>query len=383
MQNFEYYNPTKIIFGEGEIAKLSELVPQTSVLILYGEGSIKRNGVYDQVIKALGNRKVFEVSGVKPNPTYEKAMEAVELIRKENIGFILAVGGGSVIDSAKFISLATFYQGEAWDILTNRGLQFEKALPLGAVLTLPATGSEMNCFAVISRGEDKLSFGNPLVFPKFSVLDPQVTFSLNERQVGNGVVDAFVHVMEQYLTYPVNSPVQDRMAEAVLMTLIEEGPKTLKKTNDLESRSNLMWSASIALSSILGVGVPQDWSTHMIGHEITAFYGVDHARTLAIILPAMMWVMRNEKRKKLVQYGERVWKIKAATDEEVITGAIRKTTDFFESMGLPTKFSGYQIKEEVIERVVARFESRGFEGMGENQQVKIPQIREVLKVALQ
>ncbi len=379
MQNFDYHNPTKILFGEGNITRLPELLPEGPVLLLYGGGSIKSNGVYEQVMTALGGRKVFEISGVRPNPTYDKAMEAVDLIRKEKIGFILAVGGGSVVDSAKFISLAVHHKGEAWDILTRQDLVFTEAVPYGAVLTLPATGSEMNCFFVLSRGEEKLSAGHPLLFPKFSILDPKVTMSLDKRQIGNGVVDAFVHVMEQYLTFPSHSPLQDRFAESILQTLIEEGPKSLRNPNDYISRSNYMWCATMALGGLVGPGVPHDWSTHAIGHELTALYGLDHAQTLAIVFPAMMWVMREEKSAKISQYAERVWKI--GNNQDHFQGAFRKTVEFFETMGLPTKLSAYGIKEDVAAKVVARFEKRGFSPMGERNLVTLDKVREVLRVA--
>ncbi|MFL5783861.1 MAG: iron-containing alcohol dehydrogenase [Bacteriovoracaceae bacterium] len=381
MQNFDFHNPTKILFGENTISRLPEVLPEGPVLLLYGGGSIKSNGVYDQVMKALSGRKVFEVSGVRPNPTYEKAMEAMELIRKEKINFILAVGGGSVVDSAKFISLAVHYTGEPWDILTRQDLAFTKAVPYGAVLTLPATGSEMNCFFVLSRGDQKLSAGHPLLFPQFSILDPKVTFTLDKRQIGNGVVDAFVHVMEQYLTFPSDAPLQDRFAESILSTLIEEGPKSLRNPNDYASRANYMWCATVALSGLVGSGVPHDWSTHAIGHELTALYGLDHAQTLAIVFPAMMWVMKDEKRAKINQYAERVWKI--SDHEDHFQGAFRKTVAFFENMGLPTKLSAYGIKEDTAAKVIARFETRGFQPMGEKGLVTLEKVREVLRVASQ
>jgi NADP-dependent alcohol dehydrogenase len=380
MENFEFYNPTKIVFGKGEIAKLAELVSAEKVLLLYGAGSIKTNGVYDQVTAALKGKQLFEVAGVQPNPTYEKAMEAIELIRREKIEFILAIGGGSVLDSAKFISLAVPYQRECWDILTNRELTYSSAIPFGSVLTLPATGSEMNCYFVISRGEDKLSAGHPLVYPKFSILDPLTTMTLNDRQVGNGIVDAFVHVMEQYLTFDAKAPLQDRFAEAVLKTLIEEGPKSLK-TQDYDARANHMWCATMALSSVFGVGVPQDWSTHMIGHELTALYGIDHARTLAIVFPSMMWEMRKEKFLKIKQYGERIWNIPVNNDEDV-KKVIQATSQFFVEMGLPVTLKDYNIGPEVVSKVTQRFERRGFVPMGETQSVTLKKVEAVLSGTL-
>lgn len=381
MQNFEFYNPTKIIFGKNEISKLKDHIPHKRVLLLYGEGSIKQNGVYDEVMSQLKSHEVFEVSGVKPNPTYEKALEALKIIREKKIEFIIAVGGGSVIDSAKFLSLATHYQGEAWDILIKPELTFTQALPFGCVLTLPATGSEMNCFFVLSRGDQKLSNGHPLLYPKFSILDPEKTYSLSARQVGNGVVDAFVHVMEQYLTFDNMAPLQDRFAESVLKTLIEEGPKTLINPHDYDSRANLMWSATLALSSVFGVGVAHDWSTHAIGHELTALYGIDHARTLAIVFPAMMSVMKNEKKDKILQYGKRVWGI-SGSDQECIDQTIKKTAEFFESVGLATKLSAYDVSADVVEKVSSRLSDRGMVAMGESGKVSIGKVRAVLELAL-
>lgn len=379
MQNFDFHNPTKILFGDGSIARLPEVLPPGPVLLLYGGGSIKTNGVYEQVKAGLGSRKVFEVSGVRPNPTYEKAMEAVELIRRENVGFILAVGGGSVVDSAKFIAFAAHYPGNPEDILRNRETVVTSALPFGAVLTLPATGSEMNCYFVISKGDEKLSGGNPLLFPQFSILDPRVTMSLDKRQIGNGVVDAFVHVMEQYLTYPSEAPLQDRFAESILLTLIEEGPKSLRNPSDYNSRANYMWCATMALSGMVGSGVPHDWSTHAIGHELTALYGLDHGQTLAIVLPAMMWVMRDEKRTKINQYAEKVWDVH--DDSDHVQVAIRQTVEFFESMGLPTKLTAYGIKEDVAQKVADRLEKRGFTPLGEKGLVTLEKVKEVLRVA--
>ncbi len=380
MENFEFYNPTKVVFGKGQIERLKDLVPKTRVLMLFGEGSIKTNGVYDQVKNALSSHEIIECGGVQANPTYEKAMEVLELIKKEKIDFILAVGGGSVIDTAKFLSLAAFFPGTPWSILTNREQTYSKALPFACVLTLPATGSEMNCYFVLSRGDEKLSGGHSLLYPVFSILDPSVSFTLSQKQVGNGVVDAFVHVLEQYLTYPAQAPLQDRFAESVLKTLIEEGPKSYSRLDNYEARANHMWCATMALSSVFGVGVPQDWSTHQIGHELTALYGIDHARTLAIVLPAMLWSMRNEKRQKLMQYAERVWDLKGS-DEELIQRAIRRTSDFFESLGLPTKLLSYDLKENPTEKVIARLLARGFTPMGEKQQVTLEKVREVLEFA--
>ncbi|MCJ7765164.1 MAG: iron-containing alcohol dehydrogenase, partial [Thiovulaceae bacterium] len=335
MLNFSFYNPTKIHFGEDQIQLIASEIPtNATVLVIYGGGSIKHNGVYDQVVNALAEHSWFEFSGIEPNPKYDTLMKAQEIIQQQGIDYLLAVGGGSVIDGAKFIAAAALYEDEdPWDILAKQ-LPVEQALPIGAVLTLPATGSESNGNSVITRDGNKLPFSSPLVCPQFAVLDPKVTLSLSDRQIGNGVVDAFVHTIEQYLTYSVNGKVQDRFAEGLLQTLIEDGPKALQSDTkeELAIRANIMWSATLALNGLIGAGVPQDWSTHMIGHELTGRFGIDHARTLSIILPAVMKVKRNEKHEKLVQFAERVWHLDEGSDELKIDKAIELTEAFFQSM---------------------------------------------------
>jgi NADP-dependent alcohol dehydrogenase len=304
---FKFENTTRIHFGQGQIQKISKDIPaDRKVLLIYGGGSIKNNGVYDQIVDALKEYQWDEFSGIEPNPQYDTLMRAVDKIKSEGFDYLLAVGGGSVIDGTKFISAASKYQGEdPWELLEDQA-SVKDAIPLGCVLTLPAAGSESNSGAVISRGKSKLVFGSPLLRPRFAVLDPAVTLSLSERQIANGIADAFVHVMEQYLTYPVNAKVQDRFAEGLLMTLMEEGVNVLAAPEDIEVRENIMWAATLALNGLIGAGVPGDWSTHLIGHELTALYGIDHGRSLTIILPAMMKQRREEKRAKLLQYAERV-----------------------------------------------------------------------------
>ena len=305
MHNFDFHNPTRVLFGQGQIATLSTLVPEGArVLMLYGGGSIRANGVYDEVKSALAAHTVLEFGGIEPNPTYETLMRAVELVRAERIDFLLAVGGGSVIDGTKFIAAGSLLEEDPWTaIFEQRAASVQSALPFGAVLTLPATGSEMNSAAVVTRKatQEKRAFASRHVFPRFAVLDPTKTYTLPTRQVGNGVVDAFVHVMEQYLTTPVDAKVQDRFAEGLLLTLIEDGPRALGEPENYDVRANLMWTATLALNGLIGVGVPQDWSTHMIGHELTALYDLDHAQTLAVVLPAMLRV-----RRILQQLGARV-----------------------------------------------------------------------------
>jgi NADP-dependent alcohol dehydrogenase len=305
--------------------------------------------VYEQVRSALAGRPLVEFGGIEPNPHFETLMKAVEIVRAQDIDFLLAVGGGSVLDGTKFIAAAAPFKGDEWDILA-KSAPVKSAVALGTVLTLPATGSEMNTNAVITNWtrREKLPLSSDLVYPRFSVLDPETTFSLPPRQIANGVVDAFVHVMEQYLTFPVDAPLQDRMAEAILLTLIEEGPKTLAEPQNYEARANVMWCATMALNGLIGQGVPQDWATHMIGHEITALCGLDHAQTLAIVLPGVLQVQHEQKRAKLLQYGERVWDIVSGSDDERIAGAIRRTREFFEKLGVPTTLHGYGVKPEAV-----------------------------------
>lgn len=381
MNNFTFYNPVKIIFGENTIPAISKEIPQDAkVLMTYGGGSIKKNGIYDQVKKALINHSVTEFGGIEPNPQYSTLMNAVEICRSEGIGFILAVGGGSVLDGSKFIAAATHFDGEPWDIL-SRQAPIAKAVPLGSVLTLPATGSEMNGFAVISRKEiqKKLAFGSPLCYPRFSVLDPAVTKSLSTRQRANGIVDAFVHVTEQYMTYPVNSPIQDYFAESVLKVLIEEGPKYFAYNDDMDAARNIMWAATMALNGIISAGVPVDWATHSIGHEITVLYNTDHARTLAIVWPGMMKVMAFTKKEKLVQFAERVWGIAEGTDSEKTDKAIAKTEMFFKKLGMPTKFCDFQAEESVVEKVINNLKDNGFTALGEKKLVTLEKVKEILE----
>ncbi len=358
MQNFVYRNATEIIFGKGTIAEVETRVPRdVPIMLTYGGGSIKKNGVYEQVRAALKGREVIEFAGIEPNPLYETCLKAVDSVRNGRVGFLLAVGGGSVIDATKFIAAAACYEGpEPWDILRSGGRQVTSAIPLGTVLTLPATGTESNGNSVISRKAtaEKRAFYAGCVFPVFSVLDPETTYTLPLKQVRNGIVDAFVHVMEQYMTYPAEAPLQDRLAESILQTLIEVGPQTLAQPRDYQSRASFMWSATLALNTLIGCGVPQDWSTHMIGHELTALYGPAHAETLAIVLPGV-WVHQLAKKEaKLRQYGQRVWGV--TTTE----AAIQKTEEFFHSLDMPTRLSAYGISaEEAAEAVRRRFTERG------------------------
>ncbi|MEI7585018.1 iron-containing alcohol dehydrogenase [Runella sp.] len=383
MNNFHYFNPVKILFGKGQIAQLPKQIPADArIMLTYGGGSIFKNGVYDQVKLALTGREIVEFGGIEANPTYETLMKAVEIARTEKVDFLLSVGGGSVLDGTKFMAAAIPFTGaDPWQIVANRA-KITTAVPIGAVLTLPATGSEMNYYAVISKKEthEKKGMGNALVYPKFSILDPETTYSLPPRQIANGIADAFTHVMEQYMTYPVRAEMQDRMSEAVLLTLIEEGPKMMANPTDYDSVANVMWAATMALNGLLALGVPTDWATHQIGHELTAFHGIDHARTLAVVLPHLLEIKKESKREKLIQYAKRVWQL-SGTDDELVAGAIQKTADFYESLGIPTKASAYSINADTIEKVVQRFVERGI-NFGEHADITPEVVGEILELSL-
>jgi len=382
MNNFIYHNQVKIVFGKGTIKELPSLIPKGSkILMTYGGGSIKKNGVYEQVKEALKDFNLVEFGGIEPNPRYETLMKAVDICKNSKIDFLLSVGGGSVLDGTKFIAVASLYEdGDPWDIL-SKGVEPKKAIPLGSVLTLPATGSEMNMFAVISREstKEKLAFGHPLVYPRFSILDPETTFTLSEWQTANGIVDTFVHVTEQYMTYPVNAVVQDKFAESLLKILIEEGPKALKNPTDYNVRANLMWTATQALNGNIGCGVPQDWATHSIGHELTAFYGLDHARTLAIVLPGVWKHQKKNKEEKLKQYAKNVWNYEGS---DAADKAIELTEQFFRSLGMKTKLKENGIGTEKFDEIAQRFEERN-QKLGEHENIGKKEVIEILQLCLE
>lgn len=385
MLNFDFYNPTRIVFGQQRIADINKHIPANAkVLVLYGGGSIKATGTLKEVLTALGEREVVEFGGIEPNPSYETLMQAVNLVKENNVDFLLAVGGGSVIDGTKFVAAASVYDGDALNILKTRGAAIKRALPMGTVLTLSATGSEMNNGGVVTHKSThtKSAFFSPLLFPQFSVLDPTKTYTLPTRQIANGVIDAFVHTIEQYLTYPVNASVQDRFAEGLLLTLIELGEKALHNPQDYDLRANLMWVATLALNGLIGVGVPQDWATHMIGHELTALYNIDHARTLAIVLPAMLTVRQEAKREKLLQYAARVWQINEGSDEQRVTLAISKTRDFFERLGVDTKLSAYNLDATDVEKILVQLQAHKMVALGEKRDVTLEVSRQVLTLCL-
>lgn len=410
MLNFEYQNPTKILFGKGQITKINNEIPSDAhVLIIYGGGSVISNGTLDLAKRALSGRKTTEFAGIEPNPDYETLMKAVDVIKKERISYLLAIGGGSVIDGCKFIAAAACWElGDPWEILHNRGKGIRNVIPFGCILTLPATGSEMNHHAVISRktrqislpsasgsqgnsgamamqsqiAKEKLAFSNDKVFPQFAVLDPTTTFSLPKSQVANGIVDAFCHVIEQYLTYPINANLQDRFAESIMQTLLDDGLKSYHQPNEYESRANLMWCATMALNGLIGSGVPQDWSSHVIGHELTALFGLAHAETLAIVVPSNMAIRKQEKRAKLLQYAKRIWSIDTQNEDAAIQQAIDKTIAFFESLGFATHLSHYQITEAHIPDILTSLSKHGMTKIGENGSVSLDVCEEILKKAL-
>jgi len=385
MRNFDFKNPTKIIFGKGQIAKLKEELPENAkILMLYGGGSIKRNGIYEQVKEAISGFEVVEFGGIPANPEYEVLMKALKVIKEENITFLLAVGGGSVIDGTKFLASAALYEGEEpWEILTQK-VPTTKAMPFGTVLTLPATGSEMNSGAVITREEtkEKLGMGGPGLFPVFSILDPEVIKSIPSRQLVNGITDAFTHVLEQYMTYPSGAYLQDRFAESIMQTLIEVGPKILNDPSDYTAASNFMWSCTMALNGLIQKGVPTDWAVHAMGHELTALYGIDHARTLAIIAPSHYRFNFEAKKEKLAQYAERVWNITESSVDHKASAAIDRTEAFFNQMGIDTKLSAYtEDYQGTAEEVNKRFTNRGWTGLGEHQSLTPANVEEIVKMA--
>jgi len=384
MNNFEFKNPTKIIFGTDTIKKLKEEIPtDAKLLLLYGGGSIKKNGIYEQVKTVLANVDVTEFGGIPANPDYETLMEALKLIKAKNITYLLAVGGGSVIDGTKFLSAAAVYDGDMpWDILT-KNIRTEKGMPFGTVLTLPATGSEMNSGSVITRKEtkEKLAMGGPGLFPQFSILDPESIKSIPKPQLSNGLADSFTHVLEQYMTYSVDAKLQDRFAESILQTLIEIAPTIMKDEFDYKAASNFMWSCTMALNGLIQKGVPTDWAIHAMGHELTALHGIDHARTLAIITESHYKYNFEAKKEKLAQYGERVWNITEGSVDDKAYTAIEKTTAFFKSLGIDTKLSDYTNDYEGTAKEIAkRFTDRGWLGLGEHQSLSPEKVEEIVKM---
>ncbi len=378
---FSYSNPTVIHFGQGKIASIAKAIdPSKKVLVIYGGGSIKTNGVYDQVAAALEGRTWMEFGGVEPNPAVETLDKAVALIRKEGLDYILAVGGGSVIDGSKYVAAACCYDGNGWDILLGKH-RVKQALPLGVVLTLPATGSESNGGAVITRRttKEKLVFSSDAVYPRFAVLDPDVIKSLPEKQIANGLADAFVHVCEQYLTYPTQAWVQDGYAEVLLRNLVTLSLQFKERDSD-SWRANFMWTANQALNGLIGVGVPQDWATHMIGHELTAEYGIDHARTLAIVLPALLRNQLENKKVKLAQMGRSVFNL--APDVDLPQRTINAIEQLFRDLGVPVRLSEAGVTDpKAAELIAAGIEGHGMLKLGEKGVIAPDVVREIVAAA--
>lgn len=389
MLNFEVQNPTQLIFGKDQLAKLpayiAKFTDSKKVLIAYGGASAEKIGLLASVQSVLEDFQLIEFGGIEANPEFDTLMVAVHICRSEQVEFILAVGGGSVIDGVKFISGAIQYNNDPWDVLLRKdGCVFNQAVPFGAILTLPATGSEANSGAVISRSslKEKRTMGGPLFFPKFSFLDPTVVASLPKRQLANGIVDAFTHTTEQYITYPTDNLLQEREAEAILATLIEIAKPVLDNPSDYRLASNLMWCANHALNGNLRCGVPTDWCTHMIGHELTALFEIDHARTLAIIGPRLWEQKFEDKKAKLAQYGRRVWGL-VGNDDEVARKAITQTEAFFQSLGIETHISAYTNEAESAVTIIRqRFEERGWIAMGERQSITLDDVSAIVQAAI-
>jgi len=386
MFSFDFYNPVHIVFGKDRLAELDNQVPNgAKVLVLYGGGSVKRYGTLEKVIRHLGNRTIIEFGGIEPNPQYTTLIKAIEIAKKEKIDFLLAVGGGSVIDATKYVALASEYTGEnAADLLLHSSshMQLQKAISLGTVVTLPATGSEMNPKGVISYKKGKYVFTNKLAYPKFSILDPTLTYTLPSDQLANGIIDTFIHTTEQYLTFPAEGRFQDRTAEGILKTLIEIGRKTIDVPTDYDVRANLVWCSTMAFNGLIGAGVPQDWSSHRIGHELTAMFGMDHGKTLAIIAPSVWTVLKEQKRVKLLQYAERVWNITEGDEENRIDSAINKTRIFFESLGIKTNLTAYGITADKVEDLVDALEKNGMTELSETRVVTLEVSRKIIENAI-
>lgn len=385
MNNFELYNPTKIIFGKREIQKIKNEIPKDAkVLMLFGGGSIKKNGIYEQVKDALGEYDWMEFGGIPPNPEYEVLLKALEVIKKENITYLLAVGGGSVIDGTKFLSSAALYKGdEPWDILAKK-IKTDKGMPFGTVLTLPATGSEMNSGAVVTRKEtqEKYGMGGPGLFPQFSILDPSVVSSIPERQIANGLADSFTHVLEQYMTYPVDAKLQDRFAESILSSILETAPLIMEDTSDYKSAANFMWNCTMALNGLIQKGVPNDWAIHAIGHELTAFYGIDHARTLAILTKSHYTYNLKSKQAKLAQCAERVFGITEGDEQEKAEQCIEAIEEFFLSLGIGTSLSSYTKEYEgTAQKIAERFTERGWTGIGEHGKLTPNDVEQIVEMS--
>jgi len=377
MKNFTFQNPTKLIFGKGRIARLSSLIPQGKrIMITFGGGSVKNNGVYDQVVEALKGRDYIEFWGIEPNPSVEHLRKGALLGKERGVDFLLAVGGGSVLDATKLLARAILYDGDPWELVINE--EMTPYLPIGAVMTLPATGSEMNGNAVISRYETKEKFGFFGVYPQFSILDPQTTYSLPDYQIACGIADTFIHTCEQYMTWSGQSPLMDRWAEGIFSTLVEIAPKVKANKQDYDTMADFMLCATMALNGFIGMGVVEDWTTHMIGHELTALSGITHGHTLAILYPGVLTIMQDDKRSKILQYAERVWGITEGSEDQRIDAAIQNTDKFFRSLGLKTRLSEMNVGMDIVDEIVGRFAARE-EILGERENIDSSVVRKILE----
>lgn len=386
MFNFDFMNPTHILFGKDRFEDLASVVPaDAKVMITYGGQSALKNGLIDKAKTALANHELVEFGGIEPNPQYNTLIKAVELAKAEGVDFILAVGGGSVIDGTKFIAACMTANIDNYKDLLKYGFMpmpseiVRKPMPFGSILTLAATGSEMNMGAVISDGHDKYPFMYHNNYPQFSLLDPTITYTVPTKQIANGIIDAFVHTTEQYITFPAEARIQDRWAEGILQTLIEIGEICINEPENYDARANHMWASTMALNGIIGVGVPQDWATHMIGHELTGLFGIDHGQTLAIVYPGVLNYLKEDKKAKLVQYAERVFGIHEGSDDEKVELAIRKTGEFFQSLGVSIKLSDYGVKEDQIEEVGKQLEAHGMLKLSETGKITPDVAVEIVK----
>ncbi|MCE5204534.1 MAG: iron-containing alcohol dehydrogenase [Porphyromonadaceae bacterium] len=377
MKNFIFQNPTKLVFGKGEIARLSELLPDDKkLMVTYGGGSVTRNGIYDQVKTALKGHNYIEFWGIEPNPRVETLRKAIQMGKENHVDYLLAVGGGSVLDGTKLIAAGIATDADAWDIVLS-GIA-KKQIPFASVMTVPATGSEMNGGAVITREEtkEKYSFGGD--YPQFSILDPEVTYTLSEHQIACGLADAYTHVLEQYMTTPGQSRIMDRWAEGVLLSILEIAPKIKANPRDYDLMSDYMLAATLALNDFIRMGVTQDWATHQIGHELTALHGTTHGHSLAIVMPGLFRILKDQKKAKLLQYGERIFGITKGSEDERADKAIEMTEAFYRSLGLTTRLSEEGIGKETIETIVHRFNERGV-AFGENHNVTGDVTRKILE----
>ncbi len=387
LQNFVYHNPTKLIFGRDQLEHLKNELPQygNRILFVYGGGSIKKIGLYDQVIGLLKEMNVhtFELSGVEPNPRLTTVYKGIDICKQNDIQFILAVGGGSVIDCAKAIAAGTKYDGDVWDLVTKKK-EAEDALPIGVVLTLAATGSEMNSNSVITRWEtnEKYVWKSPHVYPKFSILDPAYTIYVPKEQTVYGIVDMMSHVLEQYFHTPTNAPVQERMCEAVLQTIIETAPLLVEDLENYDLRETILFAGTIALNGTLSMGVQSDWGTHHIEHALSAVYDIPHGGGLAIIQPNWMKYVVDENVEKFKQLAIRVFDVDPTgkDEREIALEGIKKLRQFWTSIGAPERLSDYQIDDSNLELLADKVMDGG--EIGNFKKLNRDDVLEILKMSL-